>query len=145
MRIIDQEQVRAKLGGSIPRILADNRSMVTQTLNAVKAELIPETPLGPGHFGLHLRDSYTVDVSGEGMQTIGALKAPPQGYWREFGTRGGYRSSNRTLRAFTNVLLHQGGSFASGGEKAGLYAAHALAKFRRLVNFYYGHAQWWRL
>ncbi len=115
--------------------------MVTQMLEAVKAEIEPGTPTGPGHFGYHLRDTYRVVVSSEGVKTSGKLKAAVQGYWREFGTKGRFKGRVNRRRAYAAAL----GAFGSGGEKAGLYATRALNRFRAMIRLYYGKAQWWRL
>lgn len=120
VRVIGKDIVDAKLLAAAPRILAQNRAMATQMLGFVKAELIPETPIGPGHFGgRHLRDSYKISVKSEGVKTSGTLSSLPQGYWREKGTRRGERA------------LH--------------LARKALAGVNRFIRFYYGKQQWWRL
>jgi hypothetical protein len=140
VRWIGKREFDAKLLAAAPRILAENRSMATEMLNAVKAEIEPGTPLGPGHFGgIHLRDSYRVEVTSRGIGTIGRLMVPPQGYWREFGTKGGRKGAK--------ARFLKGVSFAGtgGGERAGLFATHALAGVRRMISFYYGKGQWWRL
>lgn len=143
VRVIGQREVDAKLLAAAPRILAENRLMVTQMLEQVKAEILPGTPLGPGHFGYHLRDSYKVQIAGGGgIRTSGKLLAPPQGYWREFGTRGGHRARKGGLRRVQAYMQAVGGG---GGEKAGLFASKALAGVRKLIRLYYGKAQWWRL
>lgn len=111
--------VKAKLLAAAPRILAENRRMVTEMLDYVKPVVIENTPLGPGHFGYHLRDTYTTDVKSEDFVTRGVLKSAVQGYWRERGTK--------------------------RGERAFRTAHKALAAVRRFIHFYYGNAQWWRL
>jgi len=139
VRVIGKKEVEAKLLEAAPRILANNRMLVTEMLGAVKADLQTITPLGPGHFGYHLRDSYKVEVASRGVETAGSLSAPLQGYWREFGTRGGHRA-RKGRRVQSRVRISSGG----GGEKAGMYASRALNAVRRMINFYYGRAQWWR-
>lgn len=111
--------VNAKLLAAAPRILAENRTMVETMLAYVKPIVIEATPLGPGHFGYHLRERYTTAIRSEGVKTTGVLKSPMQGYWREFGTR-------RGERAFRTAHL-------------------ALAGVKRFLHFYYGNLQWWRL
>lgn len=131
--------VDAKLLAAAPRILAENRAMVTTMLDYIKPVVVANTPLGPGHFGYHLRDSYTTDVRSNGVKTTGVLKAPMQGYWREFGTQAHFRKG-LTVRESRMVV-----SFMGGGERAFMTAHHALSGFRRFISFYYGKAQWWRL
>lgn len=142
IRIIGKDIVDAKLLLAAPRILAENRLMVGEMLNGIKSDLIAETPIGPGHFGYHLRDRYAPDVQSKGTNTTGVMKAPAQGYWREYGTRGRFKGPKSSkLRSYTAAI---GGS-GTGGE-ARLYLAHkAYASLRRLINAYYGDAQWWRL
>ncbi|SRR6266702_3358891 len=141
VRWIGKRELDAKLLAAAPRILEQNRLMVTQMLETVKAEIEPGTPLGPGHFGYHLRDTYRVMVASKGVSTSGSLKAAVQGYWREFGTKGRFKSRRNRLRSYTAAL----GGFGSGGEKAGLFATRALGKVRGMIRLYYGKAQWWRL
>ncbi len=142
VRWVGKREIDAKLLAAAPRILAENRSMVTTMLGAVKAEIEPGTPIGPGHFGYHLRDSYRIEVSSKGVRTSGKLKAAVQGYWREFGTRGRFKGRRNRRRAYAAAI----GAFGGGGEKAGLYATRALSRFRHFINLYYGKgAQWWRL
>jgi len=140
IRVIGKAEVDAKLLAAAPRILAQNRGMVNTMLTAVRDEITPGTPVGPGHFGVHLKDSYKVEIHSEGVKTTGKLKAAVQGYWREFGTKGRYRGRTKALRALARTV----GS-GLGGEKAGLYATHAMNGMRKFLRFYYGKAQWWRL
>jgi len=102
--------------------------------------VVSNTPLGPGHFGYHLRDSFKTDVSSRGVYTTGVLKSPATGYWREYGTKGHFRNRKSALRAYTAAI---GGS-GEGGERAFLTAHHALTGIKKFIRFYYGAAQWWR-
>jgi hypothetical protein len=120
VNIIGKEGVVARLTAAPLNIMIQNRVMVTEMLDTVRDVLIPETPIGPGHFGRHLRDSYTVDVKTKGFSAvIGVLKAPVQGYWRERGTKRG---------------------------QPGLMLAHKAAnQVRRFIRTYYtGAAMWYR-
>lgn len=145
--IVHDEIVRAKLLAAAPRILAHNRTLVEAMLREVKTAIIPQTPLGPGHFGYHLRDTYSIDLSSEGIATKGVLKSAVQGYWREYGTRGNFKKGGTILgfaNAFENLagLPHPRGE----GERALMIAHKALNAVRRLIRFYYGGAAaWWRL
>lgn len=136
-----------------PRILATNRAMVDGLLAEIKAEVALETPLGPGHFGYHLRDSFTTDVSSRGVVTRGVLKSPPTGYWREYGTLDRFRRADLGTKALrlgrTSLTAHEsrlGGLFgASGGERAFMTAHHAAAAAQRYVRIFYGTlTNWWR-
>lgn len=142
VRIVDAEGVREKLLAASPRILAENRAMLTQMLEMVKTEIEPDSPAylpGPRGGGVH------VEASSSGVKTTGSLLAAPKGYWREFGTRGRFRGASASVRGYIASLVRQGASVGGGGEAAGLYAVHALAGVRKFINFYYGKAQWWRL
>lgn len=141
VRYVGLREAQLKLAAAGPRILEENRLMVTEMAEGVRAEITPGTPEGPGHFGVHLRDSYRVEVSSTGPQTSGKLWAAVQGYWREFGTRGRYKGRHDLRRAYLAAI----GGFGGGGEKAGLYATKALNQMRRMIYQYYGRAQWWRL
>jgi hypothetical protein len=120
VRIVGKDAVVAKLTAAPENIMIQNRLMVTEMLNEVRVVLIPQTPIGPGHFGRHLRDSYVVDVANKGLAAvIGVLKSPPQGYWRERGTR--------------------------RGERALMVAHKAANQVRRFIRTYYtGAALWYR-
>jgi hypothetical protein len=119
VRIIGKEIVDAKLLMAAPRILEQNRLMVTAMLKEIKPIVVAQTPLGPGHFGYHLRDRYSTDVKSEGIKTSGVLKAVMQGFWREFGTK--------------------------RGERAFMTAHKAASLVKRFITFYYGGmANWWR-
>lgn len=128
-----------------PRIREENHLMIGAMLDWVKVEAIAATPLGPGHFGYHLKESFSTDIEERGLKTVGVLKSPPTGYWREFGTKGRFRRS---------ALLTQGKgrsarlleSFGGQGERAFMTAHKALNGARRIIrNFYNGKALWWRV
>jgi len=144
VRWIGKREIDAKLLAAAPRILEQNRAMVTEMLEMVKVEILPGTPEGPGHFGYHLRDTYRIEVSSQGVKTTGKLKAAVQGYWREFGTQGRFKGRGRAAGRLQAVRIMTGAVLAGGGEKAGLFATKALSQARRLIRFYYGKAQWWR-
>lgn len=138
VRVIGKEAVEAKLALGGPRILEQNRAMVEAMLAYIRPQVVADTPYGPGHFGYHLRDRFTTDTRFVGMKTIGALKSPPTGYFREFGT-------------LSHFIKHHGkrfvAVFSSGGhgERAFHTAHKALAGSRRVINGYYGGlANWWR-
>jgi hypothetical protein len=117
IRVIGLKQVQAKLLTAAPNILAHNRAMIAEMLREIKPMVEAQTPLGPGHFGYHLRDRYVTDVSSRGVRSTGVLKSPPQGFWREWGT------------------VHQ----------RRLYIAHkALSKVKGVIRKYYGGMnRWW--
>lgn len=120
VRVIGARQVQAKLLAAKPRILAHNRMMISSMLDFIKPEVRAATPLGPGHFGYHGRDTLRTEVHSHGIKTVGTLKAAVQLYWRERGT--------------------------SRGERARMTAHHALAGVKKFIRFYYGGmANWWRL
>lgn len=144
--IVMDQAVRAKLLAAEPRILAHNRLMVTEILNVIKPTVAAATPVGPGHFGYHGRDTITFHVVSKGIATTGKLVAAVQLYWREFGTHGGFhKKGTRAGYAFAferlNKLAHLG-----GGERAFMTAHKALAQTRAIIRtFYGGQAAWWRL
>src|SRR6267142_6442780 len=143
--IIHDEVVRAKLLAAEPRILAQNRALVTSVLEMVKPVEIAETPLGPGHFGYHGRDTVRIDIKSKGIKTVGELKAAVQLYWREYGTRGRFKGPKKA-RLRHDIRIMTGGLSAGGGERAFLVAHKALAGAKRFIGFYYnGMANWWRL
>ena len=118
--IVHDEIVRRKLQTARPRILAQNASLAAGLLKEVSAVVAVDTPLGPGHFGYHGRDTLRVEVKSRGAKTIGQLKAAVQLGWRERGT--------------------------SRGEKAHFTAKKALAAIKRYISFYYGGmTKWWKL
>jgi hypothetical protein len=137
-------EVQLKADLAAVRILAVNRELVTAMLLEIKPIVEAETPIGPGHWGFHLRYTYAIDVQVHGLQTRGYLKSPPQGYWREFGTMARYRKGSRSSRSMAIAAYRS--VFSSGGEKAGMYAHHAVGAVKRFITAYYGGmAAWWRL
>ena len=144
VRVIGKEIIEAKLAAAEANILKNNVAMTTEMLRFVKAEVVANTPLGPGHFGYHLRDSLktylTIGFSQAGTGVVGLLKSPPTGYWREYGTGLRYRGPKKAA-ASVRALTGQAGT---GGERAFGTAHHALAGIRKFINFYYGGlARWW--
>src|SRR6266705_3130360 len=107
VRVIGKEQIEAKLARAEVNILAHNRAMVTEMLGFVKAEVVPQIPLGPGHFGYHLRETFRSDIkTGRGQlgaQVIGALRSAVQGYWRERGTKRGERAFMTAHKALAGI------------------------------------------
>lgn len=123
-----------------PRILASNRTLVTTILEEVKGAEIAGTPLGPGHFGEHGRDTVKIEVESHGVETTGKLKAAVQLFWREYGTGSRYRNRRNALRSYVASF---GGT---GGEAPRMTANKALNYAKRFIRFYYGGmANWWRL
>ena len=135
--------VDAKLLMAAPRILAQNRLMVTAILEQARGITAAATPLGPGHFGYHGRDTVKVRVTSKGVRTIGEIRAAIQLYWREYGTRGAFRGGRAKLTARQSRLAH---AFSgSGGEPAFMTAHKAVNVTKRMITFYYGGmAKWWR-
>lgn len=120
VRVIGKEIVDAKLLMAAPRILEHNRLLVTSMLAELKPAVAAQTPLGPGHFGYHLRDMYKTSVKSGPKGTTGYLISPVQGFWREFGTKRGERR---------------------------FYTAHKTAALlRKTITKFYGtgKAPWWR-
>ena len=126
VKTIGLDIVNAKLLMAAPRILEQNRLMVGAMLKEIKPVVIAQTPLGPGHFGYHLRDRFETDVTSEGIRTKGVLKSPPTGYWRECGTLGRFRKSRAA------------GMASTGGEKAYMTAHHAASLAKRVITQYFG-------
>lgn len=142
--VIGDKLVAAKLLAAEPRILAHNRQMVTEMLNVIKPTVAAETPTGPGHFGYHLKDSYTTEVKSAGIKTQGVLKSPPTGYWYEFGTLALFRKGGAATAGMARAAFH--GFVGHGGEPAHMLAHHALNGVRKMINtFYGGQAAWYRL
>lgn len=57
-------------------------------LDIVKASLEAHVPIGPAHFGGHLRDSFRVDVKQSGTLLTGHVFATlPEGRWLQGGTK----------------------------------------------------------
>ena len=138
VRVVGLKAVETKLAGASARILAQNRLLVGDMMKAIKPIVEAETPIGPGHFGYHLRNSYTTSISSRSVVTTGVLKSPSQGYWREYGTLGRF--------AKTSALAGYVSSFGGNGERA-LFVAHKAAdSVRRFIRAYYGGmTRWWRL
>ncbi len=74
VRVFGKEQVEAKLARAEANILANNRAMVGEMLGFVKAEVVPQIPIGPGHFGYHLRETFRSDIK-TGRGQLGAQQA----------------------------------------------------------------------
>ena len=144
IRVLGAREVQAKLLLARPHILAHNREMISTMLDFVKAEVVAATPVGPGHFGFHLRDSYTTDVKSYNVKSVGVFKATAQGYWLEFGTLSQFkRGGQGAFTAETNLIFAQAGTF---GERPRMLAHKALRGVRKFIKFYYGGmANWWRL
>ncbi len=132
VRFIGKREVDAKLLAAAPRILEENRLMVMQMLEAVRAEIQPT----PGY-----RSSLRVEVTSSGVKTIGKLWGAARAYWRAFGTRGRFRGRSNRRRAYAAAI----GAFGGGGERADLLPVKAMNRVRAFLRFYYGKAQWWRL
>jgi hypothetical protein len=144
VRVIGKDIIEAKLAKAEANILAHNYAMVSEMLVYVKAEVVPQIPLGPGHFGNHARDTFTIIVTAGkgqmGTMITGVLKAAVQAFWREYGTGMRYRGSKK--KAFGVRIMT--GRAGTGGEHAHLTAHHALAGIKKYINFYYGGmAKWW--
>jgi len=146
VRVIGKEVVVAKLAKAEANILANNLAMTQQMLEYVKAEYIPQIPVGPGHFGYHLRDRVSIHVrpsKGQlGTKVVGVLKTPMQGYWREFGTGARHRSRKR---GGVGHVVFGTGALGSGGERAYMTAHKALAGVRKFIRVWYGTARWWHV
>jgi hypothetical protein len=140
--IVHDEIVRAKLAAAGPRILAQNRALVTAMLETVKPVVVTQTPLGPAHFGYHGRDTVKIEIQSKGVETTGKLKAAVQLYWREYGTGMRFRGRGRSkLRQAVAIMT----GAKTGGEAARMTANKALNATRRFIKFYYnGMANWWR-
>ena len=109
-----------KLAKAAPRIIANNLSLTRTMLEFAKGIVVEQTPLGPGHFGYHGRDTVKVATFIKGKRTEGQLRAAVQLYWREKGTK--------------------------RGERAYMTAHKAVYATRRFISFYYGGmAKWWKL
>lgn len=103
----------AKLARVGPKILATNQLLATQILDHVKEVVYLETPLGPGHFGYHGRDTLKVKVTSKGNKTTGVLLGAVQLRWREFGTyrQRAFYTAHKALGAVKGFLkVHYGGT-----------------------------------
>lgn len=120
VRVIGKEIVDAKLLRAAPNILEHNKVMVSAMMGELKPAVAAQTPLGPGHFGYHLRNMLTTDVKMSSNKSIGLLKGPSQGVWREYGTK--------------------------RGERARMTAHKAARLLRKTIKQYYGTGKvsWWR-
>lgn len=146
VKVVGLDAVKAKLAVAEANILKNNVAMTQEMLGFIKAEVVANTPLGPGHFGYHLRDSFKtylrIGFSQLGTGVIGLLKSPRTGYWREYGTGARYRGPKKKAAAVRLLT----GAAGTGGERAFQTAHHALAGIRKFINFYYGGvAKWWHL
>jgi len=116
---IGMRAAEVKLIASEARILTTNRALATAILEHAKPIVYANTPVGPGHFGYHGRDTLRVVVTSKGIRTTGELRAKVQLYWREKGTK--------------------------QGERAFHTARKAVGSTKRYISFYYGGmANWWR-
>lgn len=143
VRTVGLREVQAKLLAAQPRILANNMALVTAMLELVKGAEVSGTPIGPGHFGYHGRDTVRVTVIAQGGHTVlGQLRGAVQLYWREYGTGIRYRGKGRSkLKQGTGIMT---GSI-TGGEQAFMVANKALNAARRLIRVAYGGmAVWWK-
>lgn len=143
--MIGKEAIAAKLEAAEVNILMNNLAMTKGMLEMVKAEVVPQIPIGPGHFGYHARDTFRIELrqgAGQlGTKVTGLLKAAVEAYWREFGTGLRYRGHTARLRKQAAVRIMTG---TTGGEPAHLTATHALAGIKKYIKLYYGGmARWW--
>jgi hypothetical protein len=145
-RVVGLDKVRAKLALMPLHVQENNTLMIESMLAWIKAETIANTPLGPGHFGYHLRNSITTKVEITPTKVKGFVRAPVQGYWREYGTLGRLRhgaSVAKARRALALVVGYAVGS--SGGERPRMTAHKAATGAKKIINAFYSHALWWRL
>ncbi len=139
---INDQLVKAKLVAAAPAILAQNAVMAKAMLDEVKTAVVGATPLGPGHFGYHGRDTVKVEVTSSGVRTTAKLKAAMQLYWREYGTGIRFRGRGKRTALRQSVRVMTGS--ATGGEPALMVANRALNFTKRFIKFYYGGmANWW--
>ena len=83
-------------------------------------------------------------MTSSGVRTTGRLRGAIQLYWREYGTRAGFRGGKAKLSARQSKLA-RAFSVGNGGEPAFLTAHKALGGYKRYINFWYGGlAKWWR-
>ena len=130
VRVVGQREVEAKLLAAAPRILEQNKLMVTAMLNQIKPMVVAQTPFGPAHFGYHGRDTLRVEVKAEGFKTVGTLRAARQLYWREYGTGSRFRGSKQ-MNALRGYLKALGGSIGTGGEPATMTAHKTASGLKR--------------
>jgi hypothetical protein len=147
VRIIGKDIVDAKLLAAAPRIAAQNRFLVNSMLEFIKVEVVPQIPIGPGHFGYHARDTFTTDVktNAAGITTTGVLKAAAQAYWREFGTLGRYKKGAYSKPTLGNARAAlYAATVGTGGEPPRPIVHTAYLGARKFIDFYYnGLATWW--
>lgn len=138
--------MRAKLKAATPNILAHNVKLVTSMLEVAKPIVADNTPVGPGHFGFHGRDSLRIEIYSSLKSTRGKLLGAAQMGWREFGTRGRSRKlGGAWLTVGQSKQVTASGLFGEG-ERAFLTAHKAVNSTRRFISFYYGGmATWWHL
>ncbi len=129
--------LRAKLILAQPKILATNMALTKAVLEEVAAVVKAGTPLGPGHFGYHGRDTVKVVVTTNGLKVTGKVMAAIQLYWREYGTRGRFRKGG-SLARYVRVATQ-----GQGGEPAFMTAHKAATGIKRFANFYYGSLAAW--
>ncbi len=149
LRVIGLRDVQTKLLLAAPRIMENNRLLVTDMLEFIKAEVQPEMPLGPGHFGYHARDTYRIDVGTDvvSLKTTGKLWGAVEAYWREYGTLGRYKKGAYSKANASNARAAlYASTVGAGGETPRPITTKALAGARKFIAFYYGGmANWWRL
>lgn len=140
---IGKALVDEKLLLAAPRIGAQNYAMTGAMLAEIKATTAAATPIGPGHFGYHGRDTLRAQIQFVGETgTHGVLYGAIQLYWREFGTRSHYRGKTKIRRYVAAVQGFTGGD---DSEPAFMTAHKAAGGFKRIVKAYYGGlANWWR-
>ncbi len=143
LAVIGKEIQDAKLLRAAPAVLATNRTLVVEVLNQIKPVVEGQTPIGPGHFGYHGRDTLKIVVASRGTVTVGKLKAAVQLFWREYGTLGRHRGPKRISRRRRDVGIMTG-RIGTGGEPAYMTAHKAAGVVKRFIAFYYGSmANWW--
>jgi hypothetical protein len=143
VRIIGKDIIDAKLLAAAPRILANNRSLVMSMLEFIKAEVQPQMPQGPGHFGYHARDKYRIDVSSAAVKTTGKLWGAVEAYWREYGTLGRFKKGSYAKATASNARAAlYAATRGTGGESPRPITHQALLAARRFINFYYNGTFW---
>lgn len=144
IKVIGQDVVAAKLAAAGPNILRQNRRLVNSMLQEVKPAVQAGTPLGPGHFGYHGRDTLKVAIDSKGSKTKGLLLGAVQLYWREYGTGMRYRGPRAAQRRIAATRAMTGAN--TGGEAPTMLAHKAYSATRRFISYYYGGmASWWHL
>lgn len=123
-RLVGLKRLQTAIQAAPGLMASENAIALRSSVELVKSIAEANTPIGPGHFGYHLRERWHASVQVGLKRSIGKVSTDaPQGRWREFGTKA--HDIHDRIAAF-DTFRRQGGDqvLHHPGEKP----RHALRK-----------------